>query len=215
MTYIENIYLCIALPVMLAVLCTNPRARVSMLFLLSGMTVCLFSSYISTFLASVMRTDLVTASVEITPLVEECMKLLPVLFSLLVFEPRKQTAANGILMTAVGFATFENICYLAANGAGNILNVLIRGAGAGAMHIFCGFLIGVGLLYLWDVLWLKVTGTISLLCLVITFHAIYNLLVTQTGALCLIGYVLPIVCLIPAIPVGWWLVRKDPSFHSY
>jgi RsiW-degrading membrane proteinase PrsW (M82 family) len=209
MTYIENIYLCIALPVMLAVLCTNPRARVSMLFLLSGMTVCLFSSYISTFLASVMRTDLVTASVEITPLVEECMKLLPVLFGLLVFDLHKRDAAGGILMTSVGFATFENVCFLSANGASDLPQLLLRGAATGALHIVCGYLVGLGLLFLWDMLWLRTLSTVALVCLVSIYHSIYNLLVSQGGWVRWIGYFLPLVTLIPAIHISRYVLRQQ------
>ena len=50
-----------------------------------GMAVCLLSSYISTFIAAVQRTDLLLAALEISPLVEEVMKMFPVLFYLLIF----------------------------------------------------------------------------------------------------------------------------------
>lgn len=196
MNYIENIFLCLTMPVLVAVFCVEQRRRPSLLFLLSGMTMCLISAYISTFFAGVLGADALSATTNITPMVEEIMKLLPVLFDLLVFEPERRDAANGILMTAVGFATFENVCYLTTNGAADFLSLLIRGAGTGAMHIVCGLLMGLGLLAMWDVVWLKMAGTLALMGLVATYHAIYNLLVNQTGAVAVIGFLLPLATIV-------------------
>ena len=155
MNYIENIYICLAAPLLIAVLCMRGRGKAMNMFVLAGMTVCLLSSYINTFIAAVWGVGALTASVEIAPMTEEIMKFLPILFYLLVFEPGKEELTGGIIMTAVGFATFENACYLASNGAAEVLHLLIRGFGTGAMHVVCGFLIAVGFLYLWDRTWLR------------------------------------------------------------
>ncbi len=56
------------------------------LFCIVGMGVCLLSAYINTFLASVCQADALAATAEIAPVVE-MMKLLPLVFYLLVFEP--------------------------------------------------------------------------------------------------------------------------------
>ena len=121
------------------------------------------------------------------------MKLFPLLFYLMVFEPRIREASGSMLMIAVGFATFENVCYLTTNGAAQAFHLLIRGFGTGAMHIVCGALVSVGLFYLWDRLWLRTAGTVGLLGLAITFHGIYNILVSQTGIAAWIGYLIPMV----------------------
>ena len=146
--------------------------------------------------------DLLSASLELTPIVEECMKFLPVLFYLLVFEPDKTETVDSILMTAVGFATFENACYLTSNSADQILHLVIRGFGTGAMHVVCGFLIAIGLLYLWDRAWLRVAGTIGLLAVAMNFHGIYNVLVSQTGPAALIGYLIPLMTLVLSLIFG-------------
>ena len=57
------------------------------LFCIAGMGVCLLSAYINTFLAAVCQADALAATAEIAPVVEEMMKLLPLVFYLLVFEP--------------------------------------------------------------------------------------------------------------------------------
>ena len=193
MNYIENIFICLTAPLLTAVICLKGTRRRMLLFLLAGMTACLFSSYISTFLAAVLHADRLSASLEIAPMVEEILKLFPLLFYLMVFEPRIEDAAGSMLMIAAGFATFENVCYLTANGAANMLHLLIRGFATGAMHVVCGAIVSVGLFYLWDRLWLRAVGTIGLLALAVTYHGIFNILVSQTGIAARIGYVIPLL----------------------
>ncbi len=193
MSYIENVYICIAAPLLIAVFCLRENRRQMVLFLLGGMTACLLSAYVSSFLAAVNGADAFTASLEIAPLVEECMKLAPVLFYLLVFEPEDKAATSCALLVAVGFATLENVCYLTQNGAGDFLHLLIRGFGTGAMHVVCGAMVSLGLLFLWDRLWIRVSGTVGLLALAVTYHGVYNLLVTQEGVVRIVGYVIPLL----------------------
>ena len=76
------------------------------------MGVCLLSAYINTFFAALYKADTFAATTEIAPVVEEVMKLLPLLFYLLVFEPKAEQIKNAAVITALSFATFENICYL-------------------------------------------------------------------------------------------------------
>ena len=193
MNYIENIFICLAVPLLISAICLKGSRRRAIIFLLSGMTACLFSSYISTFVSASLHADRLSASLEIAPMVEEIMKLFPLLFYLMVFEPRIEDATGSMLMIAAGFATFENVCYLTVNGAARIGHLLIRGFGTGAMHVVCGAVVSVGLLHLWDRLWLRTAGTIGLLSLAITYHGIFNILVSQTGTAARIGYVIPLV----------------------
>lgn len=207
MNYIENIYVCLVAPLLVAALCMRGRQRMNMLFLLAGMTSCLLSSYISTFLAAAGSVDALTASLEIAPAVEEGMKFFPLLFYLLVFEPRPETAANEALLIAVGFATFENVCYLTGSGAENVGLLLARGFGAGAMHVVCGVMTAAGLSYLWDRTYLRVAGTLGLLGLASTYHAVYNLLVSQPGATAFAGYLLPVLTAVLVAVMGLRLRR--------
>ena len=87
MTYIENIFICMVSPLLVAALCMGRRQLRFFLFCIAGMGVCLLSAYINTFLAAVCRADALAATAEIAPVVEEMMKLLPLVFYLLVFEP--------------------------------------------------------------------------------------------------------------------------------
>ena len=193
MNYIENTYICLAAPLLLAVICMRKEARRSLSFILSGMTSCLLSAYVSTFLAGVSNSDLAAASYEISPVVEEILKLLPLLFYLLVFEPEEKTVISGALMISVGFATFENVCFLTSYGTSEFFRLVIRGFGTGAMHVVSGMVIATGLFFLWDQKRLRLVGVFALLCFVITFHAIFNIFVNQNGAIFWIGAMIPLV----------------------
>ena len=87
MTCIENIFICMVSPLLVAALCMGRRKLRFFLFCFAGMGVCLLSAYINTFLAAVYQADALASVAEIAPVVEEVMKLLPLVFYLLVFEP--------------------------------------------------------------------------------------------------------------------------------
>ena len=188
MTYIENVFLCIASPLLIAALCMGKRQRKFFLFCLAGMGACLLSAYINTFFAALYRADTFTTTTEIAPVVEEVMKFLPLLFYLLIFEPKREQIKNTAVVIALSFATFENVCYLIQNGAGHFSFIFFRGIGTGAI-------VGGGLAYVWQRTWLKIAGTCGLLGAAITFHAIYNLLIAYGSAAQYIAYLLPVLIL--------------------
>ena len=153
MTYIENIFLCLALPLILSMFFIQGRVRRYALFLTVGMAVCLLSAYASSFFMGQYGVDGTVAAIEITPVCEEVMKLLPLLFFYLVFEPEPKEMPAAAIAIAVGFATFENVCYLTENGAANFNFLLIRGISAGALHLLCGVLSGFGVSYVFRRRW--------------------------------------------------------------
>ena len=195
MTYIENVFLCMASPLLIAALCMGKRQRKFFLFCFAGMGACLLSAYINTFFAVLYRADTFAATTEIAPVVEEVIKLLPLLFYLLIFEPKREQIKNTAVVIALSFATFENVCYLIQNGAGHFSFIFFRGIGTGAMHVICGAIVGGGLAYVWQRTWLKIAGTCGLLGAAITFHAIYNLLIAYGSAAQYIAYLLPVLIL--------------------
>ncbi len=196
MTYMENIFVCIAGPLLLTSLYMGKKYYSVFFFCIVGMGVCVLSAYINTFFARLYNADYINATTQIAPVVEEIMKVLPLLFYLLIFEPKSKKINMGVLIIATSFATFENICYLIENGASQLSFILIRGFGTGAMHIVCGTIVGYGLVYVWKYNWLKIPGTFGLLGASITFHAIYNLLIAHGSLTQYIAYGLPILTMI-------------------
>lgn len=193
MIYIENIFVCLAIPLALCILFIGGRTRIFTLFMMAGMSVCLLSAYVNSFFMGYYGVSATVTVVEITPVCEELMKLLPLLFYILIFEPQVRDLPEAAVALAVGFATFENVCYLMENGAENLLFLLIRGLSAGALHILCGILIGFGLSYVFRRRWLAFTGTVGLLGVCIVFHATYNVLISGDGAWRIAGYLFPSV----------------------
>lgn len=192
MTYIENIFVCLAAPLIVAMLFLERKYRPSLILCLVGMGTCLLSAYLNTFFAQVYRADSLNAATQISPVVEEIMKLLPLLFFLNVFKPKSEQFRLAALIVAASFATFENICYLTRNGADSFLFLLIRGFGTGAMHVVCGSVYGNWLQFVWNNRRLRILCLLGLLCLAITYHAIYNLLVSVGGTLQLAAYLIPL-----------------------
>ena len=212
MTFIENIFVCLALPLILSLLFTRGRARSFPLFVVAGMSVCLLSAYVSSFFMGYCGADARVAVIEITPVCEEILKLLPLLFYLLIFEPKPRELPGAALAIAVGFATFENVCYLTENGAEDLAFLLIRGISAGALHILCGVLSGYGIAYVFRRRWLALTGTVGILSACIGFHGIYNLLITAQGVWKTAGYLFPSVLLVCLLVLRQLLPRLKLSF---
>ena len=196
MTYMENTYICLAAPLFLAVLCVKGSFRRALTFMLAGMTCCLLSAYVSSFFAALFEIDLATASHAVAPAVEECIKFLPILFYIVVFEAGKDNSINGIILVSVGFATFENVCFLTSYGTENLISVLLRGFGTGAMHVLCGTAIAIGLFSMWDRAWIRIMGTFAVLCFAITFHAIFNIMVSTSGISLWIASTVPMLLII-------------------
>lgn len=135
MTYIENIYICIVLPLLLSLFFIRGKSRTTTVFILIGMTVCYLSAYVNSFFSAFYMTDAVTAAVEISPVCEEIMKLIPLLMYVVILEPKRRDIPAAAIAISVGFATFENVCFLTENGAEDFFFLFARGMSAGALHI--------------------------------------------------------------------------------
>ena len=207
MTNIENAFICIAAPLMIAAVCMGKKYLRFFLFFLAGMGACMFSAYFNTFFSAIYDANVFSATADIAPVVEESIKLLPLLFYLFVFEPDSDEIHAAVLTIAAGFATFENICYLIQNGAEQMGFLIIRGFSTGAMHIICGAIVGYGLTYVWKRAWLKSAGTCGLLGAAITFHGVYNILIVYGGPVQYVAYVLPLLTMAAGMAVKKRLMR--------
>ena len=109
MTYIENIFLCLALPMLLSLLFTSGSPRRFTLFVVLGMATCLLSAYVSSFFMGRHQCSAVTTAIEIAPVCEEILKLLPLLLYFLIFEPDSHKLTPAAIGIAVGFATLKRL----------------------------------------------------------------------------------------------------------
>ena len=90
MTYIENIFLCLAIPMILSLFFIKGRSRSYTLFVTIGMGICLLSAYVNSFFMWLYGVDGTVAAIEITPVCEELLKLLPLLFYFPIFAMKRQ-----------------------------------------------------------------------------------------------------------------------------
>ena len=191
MAHIENIFICITVPLLISLFFIKGKQRSFTMFICIGMSICMASAYVNSFFMTMYGADAVSTAIQIAPVCEEIMKLLPLLFFILIFEPRPGEIIPAAIAIAAGFAPFENVCYLSENGAGDIALLLVRGVSAGALHILCGIAMGYGIAYVFKQHWLAAAGTLGILGANIVFHAIYNLLVTSDSAWQEVGYIFP------------------------
>jgi len=191
--YVENLFICIAVPLAISLFLLKGSARRFCMFLLSGMCVCLLSAYINSFLMAVTGMTVDETAIYITPISEEAMKLLPLLFYFLVFSPTEEQVLTAAVTVGVGFALFENCFYLLSGDAGDLTNILVRAFAVGVMHIVCTTADGHGLNLICRYRHLAAIGTLGIFSFVVTFHAIYNLLVSAAGISRQIGYALPLL----------------------
>lgn len=193
--FIENIFICLAAPFLIAAVILESGRKKSYIFIVSGMLACIVSAYLNTFFSGLYNAGGVTATMEITPVIEETAKLLPLIFYIMVFEPDSGSAAEAAIHTAIGFATFENICYLVQNGTDDLFHLMVRGCSTGAMHIVCAFITGYGLKLAERMPKIIAASVSGLLCVAITYHAVFNMLMGAGGTVANIGYAVPLATL--------------------
>ena len=193
MIYAENILICIALPIIISLFFIHGSARCFAASFLAGMVVCLLAAYISGFINAAGGMKAEDTAVFISPVVEEIMKFIPILFFLFMLVPEDRTLIIVAVGICAGFATFENCCYILSSGAESLPYILIRGMAVGVMHVVSGIAVTLGLLVARRYKMLSLAGIIGALGLSTSFHALYNLLVSEPGITSVIGYALPLV----------------------
>ncbi len=200
MIYAENILVCIAVPFLVSLLFLRGEVRYYATAFLLAMAASLVAAYISGFLSLVAEMDGNDASIFISPMVEELLKLLLLLFFLFLFEPGERMLVMLAVAIGTGFATFENCCYILTYGAESLTYIMIRGLAVGVMHIVSILALTVWLIFTKRLKVFSFPAIVGGLALSMIFHALYNLLVSEPGISRDIGYILPLLtacCLYP------------------
>ena len=193
MIYAEYILICIAVPLAMTALFIKGSARRFILAFMAGMGACLLSSYLGGFAEYVSQMSREDVSVFISPVTEEILKLLPVLFYLYIVDVK----SDGILLVSggigAGFATFENCCYILTSDSLSLYYVLIRGMAVGVMHLVTMILLAMVVLLFRRHRIFSYVGILGALSMSVTVHALYNLLVSRPGKPSYIGFSLPLL----------------------
>ena len=191
MVYAENVLICIVVPLAISVLFTKGDARRLIVSFIIGMAVCLFSAYMTGFFQIISEFDSEEASIFLSPIIEECMKLLSILFCIYIFEPSDEEIQQFSVGVGAGFVTFENCCSIISLETQQLVYVLVRGLAVGVMHVVTMVAIAKGLLLLKKYKEFSLAGVAGVLSMSVTVHGLYNLLVSEPGVPSYIAYAMP------------------------
>ena len=190
------LFISIAAPLAMMLCIYRGKSRISLLFLLLGVTVCLFCGELNGLLLRLTPFSRRYFTENITPLVEEVCKAMPILVYAFLFRPKRQTLLESAIAVGVGFALLENAFSLAGSVATvSVPIALARGFGSGMMHGICTLAVGYGMTFVHSRRKLFYTGTTALLSTAIIYHSIYNTLVHS--GVPFLGYLLPMLTFIP------------------
>ena len=193
MIYSENVLLCLTIPLFITVLFLRDTPRKVVEAFMLGMIICLISGYISGFAKLVSGMSAEDTAVYVSPLIEEIVKFLPVLFTMYVLEDGDSELFLTSVALGAGFATFENICYLLSSGETRLSYVLIRGLAVGTMHIASMILLAGTIIIERRYDAVSLPALAGALAMSSTLHGLYNLLVSESGLFSAIGYAMPFV----------------------
>ena len=174
------LFISIAVPLaMMLFICTG-RTRSLLIFIVIGLVVALFCGELNAIVIDALPFSYVFCVTNITPLIEEICKAVPILFFTIVYRPKRQQLLENAIAVGVGFAVLENAFVFAKSGASiTLVTAVLRGFGAGLMHGICTLLIGLGLSYIHVRKKVFYSGSLALLSMAVLFHSLYNQLVSS------------------------------------
>ena len=196
LTYISFIAITASLALMLPLM--EKKQRRLVVFMIAGIFSCLFVSELNNILLGAFHNDIFFVTTTITPVTEEIVKMLPILFFAIMASDDRSTLIPISFAVGVGFALLENVVILTQNVENvTILWALVRGFGSGLVHGICTVMVGWGISYIKKRRKFFYCGTFALLSAAIIYHAIYNLLVQSQYQY--VGILLPTITYIPII----------------
>lgn len=196
LTYIAFIAVTVSLAMMLPLM--EKKLRRLVVFMIAGIFSCLFVSELNNILLEAFHNDMFYVTTTITPVTEEIVKMLPIIFLAIVISDDRRIVIPNAFAVGVGFALLENVVILTQNVENvTILWAFVRGFGSGLVHGICTVMVGWGISYIKKRRKFFYCGTFALLSAAIIYHAIYNLLVQSEYQY--VGIVLPILTYIPVI----------------
>ena len=197
------LFVAIFIPILLMTCLVEKKARHPLVFVLIGIFVSVFAAEVNGVMVDLLPLSTFEITIIVTPISEEILKALPILFFASILSPKKEAVFTAAMAIGIGFAVLENAFYMLNGASFNMIDAIVRAFGAGLMHGMCTLLVGVGILFVKKKRKLFVVGTFAMLSTAITYHGIYNMLVQSDYQI--IGYLLPIATYIPFMV---WRIRK-------
>ena len=179
----------------------DKRPRTTMLYMLIGQIVCLLAAQLNYIFRDVFyeaNYDTYAVTVTITPLVEEILKALPIIYFGFVISHKKDDLMNVAMALGIGFAILENFYILVVDTTAVTIGwALMRGFSSALLHGICTSLVGYGVSYVKTRKKLFYTGTFALLTMAIIIHGLFNAFIQSDYSY--VGIMLPILIYAPFI----------------
>lgn len=192
---IYMLFVSVSIPMLLMALLVEKKARLPVAFMLIGIIVSVFSAEVNGLLSKAMSMEVYNFTTIVTPVSEELLKALPILYYALVISDKREKLFTASMATGIGFAVIENAFYLLNYPNFTMISAIIRAFGAGLMHGMCTLLVGVGISFIKKKRKLFAVGTFGLLSTAIVYHGVYNILIQSQFSI--VGALLPIATYIP------------------
>lgn len=204
---IYTLFISVFVPILLMALLVEKRARLPVVFFLIGIFISVFASEVNGLLTTILSKSIYEMTIVVTPITEEILKALPILYFAVVISDKKESLFTASMAAGIGFAVLENAYFLLTHSDFSMLDAVMRAFGAGLMHGMCTLLVGVGISFVKKRKKIFAVGTFALLSTAITYHSIYNMLVQSKFAI--IGILLPFATYVPFLV--WRIRRKKRS----
>ncbi|MCR5201576.1 MAG: PrsW family intramembrane metalloprotease [Lachnospiraceae bacterium] len=190
-------FICIIVPLIMMTITLPGKGRLIIGSMGMGLFISLLSSEVSGAIIRELKiSDMLYITTNITPLIEEILKALPILIYAFLFAERREILLSCAFGIGVGFAVLENIVILLRAvmvnpESANYLWAFVRGFGSGLMHAVTTMMVAIIVNFVKKQRKLILPGVTAMLCVAAAYHAIYNALVQSD--LKYLGFVLPLI----------------------
>lgn len=197
------VFICFTLPFLLGIPVVHKDSRVILLFIIIGMSCCLFISELDGLINELLGLPLFYFTTNITPMTEELIKMIPVVLYAAYISRERDDLLTIAFVTGLGFALMENSTILVktilVEGHVNYIWALIRTLGAGLLHSLCTTMVGMGISLIKIHRKLVICGTFALYSMAVVYHSIYNTLIQSDYRYA--GAIMPMLTYIPIVAV--------------
>ena len=190
--------ICISAPLILMAVLADAKSRRLLGFMILGIYIAVLASEINSLFSSAFADsmDYFHITITFTPINEEILKALPLLFTAIVFSDNRKVLFQRAMSIGLGFAILENTFILTKHvETVSLLWAMLRGFSSGLMHALCTLSIGIGISVIKSRRKLFVCSTFAWLMAASIYHSMYNMLVQSDYWY--IGAVIPAISYIP------------------
>ena len=194
--------ICISAPLILMAVLADAKSRRLLGFMILGIYIAVLASEINSLFSSAFADsmDYFHITITFTPISEEILKALPLLFTAIVFCDNRKVLFQRAMSIGLGFAILENTFILTKHvETVSLLWAMIRGFSSGLMHALCTLSIDIGISVIKRRRKLFVCSTFAWLMAASIYHSMYNMLVQSDYWY--VGVAIPAISYLPVAVV--------------